>query len=104
MASLAGVTPTRDVFLEVIMSQLSGDFLRNNPLYERGAVAATHKALLAVLQTRGLRVTEGQRARIEATDDEATLDAWMRAAVTAATTGEVLRHAPGVTSHARKKR
>lgn len=46
-----------------------------------------------MLDARSLRVTASQRARIEATDDRALLDAWLRAAPLAKTTGEVLRHA-----------
>lgn len=88
------------------MGQLSESFLDHNPLFERGvttgAIRAQHRGLLLVLQTRWLRVSEAQRARIEATQDEATLDAWMRAAVTAATMREVLRHGPATAKAARK--
>ena len=125
MAALAGAATARDVFLEVIMGQLSGDFLRNNLFFEllaregrkeglkeglkegrkeglvAGTIHALHHSLLLVLQGRGLRVTETQRARIEATTDQATLDAWMAAAGTAATTGEVLRQGGGAAAATR---
>jgi hypothetical protein len=67
-------------------------------------VAALHDALLVVLESRALRVTEAQRARILAVDDRATLEAWLRAAASAATVGEVLRHAPAAPPRARKGR
>ena len=120
MTAVAGATAARDVFLEAIMGQLTGNFLTANPLYERGVeagikkgilvgraageAAALHDALLVVLESRALRVTEAQRARILATDDRATLEAWLRAAASAATVGEVLRHAPAAPARARKGR
>ena len=128
MTALAGFAPERDVFLEVIMGQLSENLLRNNPLFERfaregrnegrneglkeglqeglvaGTLTALHHSLILVLQGRGLHVTKVQRARIEATDDQATLEMWLRVAGTAATTGEVLRHGPVTAKAARKSR
>lgn len=112
MTALAGVTPARDVFLESIMAQIDENLLTHNPLFERGvktgrvvgAIHALHDALLVVLQSRGLRVTEAQRARIASTDERATLDAWLSAAATAATTGEVLRRVPDAAPRSRKGR
>ncbi len=61
---------------------------------EEGRLAALRGSLRTVLAARGLRVTEAQRARIDAADDAKVLDAWHQAAVTAKTTGEALRASP----------
>ncbi len=61
---------------------------------EEGRLAALRGSLRAVLAARGLRVTEAQRARIDAADDAKALEAWLQAAVTAKTTGEALRASP----------
>jgi hypothetical protein len=52
-------------------------------------VQSKHGAVLAVLQARGLSVTDRQRARIAACTRVATLDAWLRRAVTAPSTTAV---------------
>lgn len=56
-----------------------------------GAVKASAKAVLAVLTARGLEVTEAQRAKVIACADLATLEGWIKRAVTLPTTEEVLR-------------
>ncbi len=58
---------------------------------EKGELDALHRAILTVLDARGLRVTAPQRERIAGATDRALLDAWLRAAPVAKTTGEVLR-------------
>lgn len=48
------------------------------------------KALIAVLEARGLAVSAEHRARIVACGDLAVLDRWIRRAVTAASVQEAL--------------
>ena len=57
---------------------------------EKGRVETLRHAVLAVLASRGLRVTAAQHARIEAADAD-TLDAWLIAATLAKTTGAAPR-------------
>jgi hypothetical protein len=52
------------------------------------------QAVLSVLQARGVRVTASERARVLGCDDQATLDAWIAAAVTATSVAEVLAPTP----------
>lgn len=49
------------------------------------------KAVLTVLETRGIAVPEEDAARIRACTDEARVDAWLRRAATATRLDEVLR-------------
>lgn len=55
-----------------------------------GETQGKASALLLVLDTRGLPVSEAQRERILTCRDSATLDRWTRAAVTSASTDEAL--------------
>lgn len=55
-----------------------------------GKLEGRAEALLTVLATRGLPLSEAQRARILACADAATLDRWLASATTGATAGEVL--------------
>jgi hypothetical protein len=56
----------------------------------QGEVRGKAEALIAVLAARGLTVSPGQRERIVACGDIATLDRWLWRAVTAATVDEAL--------------
>lgn len=56
--------------------------------------ATVAKAVLSFLRARGLRVTAPERTRVLGCDDPATLDAWIVAAATAASVGEVLATKP----------
>ena len=56
----------------------------------RGEAKGEAKALLAILDTRGLGVTEEERTRIMACQDLAQLERFLRRAVSAASTDEVL--------------
>lgn len=57
----------------------------------RGVVAGKRASLLAVLSARGLPVTKKAEKKIRDTDDEAKLDLWLRRALTATSTEEVLK-------------
>ncbi|MBI5480387.1 MAG: hypothetical protein HY906_16105 [Deltaproteobacteria bacterium] len=59
-----------------------------------GKAEGKAEGLLAVLAARGLAVTAPERARVLRCDDPATLDAWIAAAVTAASVAEVLAPIP----------
>jgi hypothetical protein len=56
---------------------------------EEGLVAGERGTVLMVLKARGLQVSDGQRARIDACDDLATLREWAEAALTAATADDL---------------
>lgn len=56
-----------------------------------GVVEGKQAALLAVLSARGLAVTKKAEKKIRDVGDEARLDAWLRRAVTATSTEEVLK-------------
>jgi len=56
---------------------------------EQGLVAGERGTVLMVLKARSLRVSEGQRARIDACDDLATLKEWAEAALTVATADDL---------------
>jgi hypothetical protein len=55
----------------------------------RGRAEGEAKALLAVLEARGFRVTEEQRTRITACPDMATLERWLKKAVTASNANDI---------------
>ena len=59
-----------------------------------GVAKGKAEGLLAILQARGVRVTAPERARVLGCDDQATLDAWIAAAVTATSVAEVLAPTP----------
>jgi Uma2 family endonuclease len=71
---------------------------RKNPVIDqalqaeaaRGALRGKQEALIAVLSARGFKVGKKAMARIRAVDDEATIDAWLSRAVTAADLDGVL--------------
>ncbi len=56
----------------------------------KGEAKGRAEALLAVLQARGLRVSDEVRARVLACTDAAQLDAWLRKAATATSADQVL--------------
>jgi hypothetical protein len=56
---------------------------------EEGLVAGERGTVFMVLKARGLQVSDGQRARIDACDDLATLKEWAEAALTTATTDDL---------------
>ena len=56
-----------------------------------GKVEALHEALLRLLARAGLALGEGDRARIEACNDIATLDRWIENVIGAKTISDVLR-------------
>ena len=84
---------------EIIMGIVGSDIIESRLLWqkalargvEQGELDAMHRAILTVLDARALRVTPAQRERITSAIDRAKLDAWLRAAPVAKTTGEVLR-------------
>ena len=53
-------------------------------------LAGLRHSVLAVLAARGLAVSEALRARVEATDDLAVLDAWLLGAATAASAEDAI--------------
>lgn len=55
-----------------------------------GEARAKADAILLILRTRGLSVTEAQRVRVLSQTDLAQLDAWMAGAVTTATASDLL--------------
>lgn len=55
-----------------------------------GELEGKASALLLILETRGLPVTDAHRERLRACRDAGQLDRWTRAAITAATTDEAL--------------
>lgn len=55
-----------------------------------GRAEALRQSVLTVLTARGLAVSDEARAGIDAEQDVATLERWLRAAVTAATAGDAL--------------
>jgi hypothetical protein len=57
---------------------------------EKGRAEGEARALLAVLEARGLAVSEAQRARILGCTDVEQLERWVRRAVTVKTTGSLL--------------
>ncbi|MBL8721350.1 MAG: Uma2 family endonuclease [Myxococcales bacterium] len=61
---------------------------------EEAAAAARRSALLLVLASRGLVPDPGEAQAIEATHDQATLDAWLSRAASVTSVAELLR-APG---------
>jgi len=56
-----------------------------------GRAEGVRRSLLTVLAARGFALSEEEGARVEAMQDVATLEAWLRAALTAATAGDALR-------------
>jgi hypothetical protein len=56
----------------------------------RGKAEGKAEALLTILSARGLTVTDAQRAVVLGCTVDATLDRWIRAAVTAARVDELL--------------
>lgn len=60
----------------------------------KGRAEGEAKALLTILATRGLEVSERQRQTIQQCADLAVLDTWLRRAVTAKSTAEVLSPIP----------
>lgn len=58
--------------------------------FGRGKAEGEAKAVLAVLEERGMTVTQEQRARIEGTTDPELLLTWIRRAVTTPSTAELL--------------
>jgi predicted transposase YdaD len=57
---------------------------------EEGEVAGQAKALLAVLESRGMRISKKARARILACTDIEQIDAWLRKAASVASVDELL--------------
>jgi hypothetical protein len=57
--------------------------------FNRGRATSTSAAVLAVLDARGLAVSDAQREHITATTDLLTLDRWVRRAATAASVDEL---------------
>jgi hypothetical protein len=57
---------------------------------EQGRVETTRDALLAILDRRGLALTDAQRETIRGCTDLAMLEAWLLDAVTASSAAEVL--------------
>ena len=57
----------------------------------RGEARGEARSLLAVLSVRGLAVNAEQAARIQGCGDSAKLETWLRRAVSASSTEEVLR-------------
>jgi flagellar biosynthesis/type III secretory pathway protein FliH len=55
-----------------------------------GRAEGKAEAVLFVLRTRGIAVSEGERAKILACSDADVLEGWLRAAITASTTAELL--------------
>lgn len=72
---------------------------KNNPVLDaalakhrvEGKAEGKAEAVVAVLEARGLRLTEQERARILATREIATLNEWLRAAATIGSVGELFR-------------
>lgn len=58
---------------------------------DQGRLATLRHSVLAVLSARGLAVGDEARARVEGATDAAVLDAWLLAAVTAASADDALR-------------
>jgi len=56
---------------------------------EQGHVQTRRQDLLKVLDLRGLRPTEEERARVGSSTDLAQLDQWFERSLTAATAAEV---------------
>jgi hypothetical protein len=56
---------------------------------EQGLVQAKRQDLLKILDLRGLRPTEEQRARVGSSIDLAQLDRWFERSLTATTAAEV---------------
>lgn len=54
-----------------------------------GKAEGKAEGLLAILEVRGVAVSDARRAAVLACADMAQLDRWLRAAVTAASAGEV---------------
>jgi hypothetical protein len=57
--------------------------------FNRGRATSTSAAVLAVLEARGLAISDAQRERIAATTDLETLDRWVRRAATVSSTDEL---------------
>jgi len=58
---------------------------------KQGTVATKRKDVLKVLDVRGLRPTEAQRAQVEASNDLSQLDLWFERSLTAATAADVFK-------------
>ena len=56
-----------------------------------GLAEGEGKAILLVLEARGLDITQEDRARITSCTDPAQLEAWVTRAVTVETTGDLFR-------------
>jgi flagellar biosynthesis/type III secretory pathway protein FliH len=56
---------------------------------EQGRVQGKREDVVKVLDVRGLRPTEEQRARVDASTDFAQLDRWFERSLTAGTAAEV---------------
>ena len=59
------------------------------------AVAGLRAGVVAALGTRGIAVTDEQRARVDACEDPALLQGWLLRALTATNAEEVFSAAPG---------
>jgi hypothetical protein len=69
--------------------ELRSDFMRNL-VAEVELALAWRRAVLIVLDARGVQVPEAVREQILACTDLAQLDVWLRRAVTASTADEVI--------------
>jgi hypothetical protein len=69
-------------------SDVVGNYMKGR---SEGKLEGRTTALRAVLDTRGLRPTEAQRARIERCRDPEQLETWLRRAVLAKDVAEILR-------------
>jgi hypothetical protein len=67
--------------------EFQSDFAKKHPA--KGRAEGEAKALLAVLEARGLRASDDARARILACTDAAQLEAWVRKAATATSIDEL---------------
>jgi hypothetical protein len=68
-----------------------------------GEAAGLAKAVLTVLETRGLPLTDADHARIRECADIAQLDAWLRRAATASSAAEVLSTGPSAAKNGTAK-
>ena len=94
---LAGLPPEPRARWEAYMSSAIGSEFRSELLREadtrgeaRGQALGEGRAVLTVLDARGVSVSETVREQILACSDLAQLDTWLRRAVTAVTADEVV--------------
>jgi hypothetical protein len=59
---------------------------------DQGRALARRESVLKVLDTRDLRPTQEQRARVAASSDLAQLEQWFERSLTAATAADVFNH------------